>query len=83
MAVQTIENGEPKQVVFAKPSMTMTKYIKPLYIKAYMNGRPIFRVLNDYRYAINVMPTRMVQALRKFKEDLLSSKVTVAAFTRK
>lgn len=65
--------------MFAKPSMTITQHIKPLYIKTYVNKRPISNLLIDSGSAISVMLIRIVQALRKTKEDLLSSDVTVAS----
>lgn len=47
-----------------------------------MNERPIFKMLIDNGFTVNVMPTRIVRALKKSKEDLLSSKVIVVMFTR-
>lgn len=65
VTVQTLAIREPKQAVIAKPSPTMTQYIKTLYIKDYLKGRPVFRVLIDNGFTINVMPIRMVRALGK------------------
>lgn len=45
-----------------------------------MNWRSISRRFIDNGSATNVMPIRMVQALGKTEEDLLSLKVTVVAF---
>lgn len=73
MTVQIVGTRELKLVLFAKPSMVMIQHIKPLYIKAYINGRPISRVLIDNKSAINVILIRIVQAFKKTKEHLLSS----------
>ena len=59
----------------------MMKHIKPLYIKVHVNGRPISMILVDNRSALNVMPSRMLLTLGKSKEDLISTEVSVAAFT--
>ena len=76
-----MEFGGPKRVIFEKPSEEMTKHIKPLYIKAHVNGRPVSRVLVDNGSALNVMPSRMLLTLGKSQEDLISTEVSVAAFT--
>ncbi|XP_073051308.1 uncharacterized protein [Primulina eburnea] len=59
----------------------MTKHIRPLYIKAHLNGKPLSRVLIDNDSAVNVIPVRMLKSLGKNEEDLIPSEVSVAAFT--
>lgn len=80
VTLQTVGTREPKQAVCTKKSSEMTQHVKPLYIQAYMNGRPISKVQINNGLAINVMPIKMVQSLGKIKDDLLSSKVTIIAF---
>ncbi|KZV53197.1 hypothetical protein F511_27563 [Dorcoceras hygrometricum] len=70
--------SKPKQVIIEKPTPEMTKHIRPLYIKAHLNGKPVSRVLIDNGSAINVLPLRMLRNLGKSEEDL---KVSVSAFT--
>uniref|UniRef100_A0A2N9IAB2 Reverse transcriptase domain-containing protein n=1 Tax=Fagus sylvatica TaxID=28930 RepID=A0A2N9IAB2_FAGSY len=41
------EGFEAGKMVFEKPSKQMTQHLKPLYIKAHMNGRPVNKVLVD------------------------------------
>lgn len=43
-------------MVFNKPSEKMTKHLKPLYIKAHINGKAISRVIVVGRDVLNVMP---------------------------
>ncbi|XP_073049441.1 uncharacterized protein [Primulina eburnea] len=75
--------NKPKQVILEKPTPAMTKHIRPLYIKAHLNGKPVSRVLIDNGSAVNVLPVRMLKRLGKNEEDLILSEVSVAAFTGK
>ena len=38
------------------PSEKMSQHLKPLYIKAHVDGLPVDRILVDRGLAINVMP---------------------------
>ncbi|XP_073059610.1 uncharacterized protein [Primulina eburnea] len=73
--------NKPQQVILEKPTPAMTKHIRPLYIKAHVNGKPVSRVLIDNGSAVNVLPVRMLKSLGKNEEDLIPSEVSVAAFT--
>ena len=53
------------KIVFEKPTSSMCQHLKPLYIKAHMDGRPINRVLVDNGTAVNILPTSM---LRKYSK---------------
>ena len=43
----------------------MTQHLKPLYIKAYMNDRPMNKVLVDNGATINILPYKMLSKLAK------------------
>ncbi|XP_073019399.1 uncharacterized protein [Primulina eburnea] len=73
--------NKPQQVILEKPTPAMTKHIRPLYIKAHVNGKPVSRVLIDNGSAVNVLPVRMLKSLGKNEEYLIPSEVLVAAFT--
>ena len=60
--------------------MEMTRYIKPLYIKAYLNGRPVSKVLIENGSAVNVMSLRMLRALGRSINDLIETEEVVFAF---
>jgi hypothetical protein len=49
----------------------MTKHLRPLYIKAHIDGKPVSRVLVDNGAAVNILPLRMVRRLSKSEQDLL------------
>jgi hypothetical protein len=59
------EGFEIGKMVFEKPSKQMTQYLKPLYIKAYMNGRPMNKVLVDNGVAVNILSYKMLSKLAK------------------
>ncbi|XP_075478796.1 uncharacterized protein LOC142519646 [Primulina tabacum] len=72
---------EEKRVLMKRPTSEMTKHIKPLYIIAHVNGKPLSRVLIDNGSAVNILPYRIFQKLGKNVEDLIPTEVSVAAFT--
>ena len=62
--------------------MEMTSHIKPLYIRAHLNGRPVSKVLIDNRSTVNVMPLRMPRALGISVNDLIETEVVVLPLLR-
>ena len=62
--------------------MEMKRHIRPLYVRAHFNGKPVSKVLVDDGPTINVMPLRMLKALGKGIKDLIEPKVSVSAFIR-
>ena len=60
----------------------MTRHIKPLYVRAYHNGRSVSKVLIDNGSSVNTMPLRMLRALERNIIDLMETEVTMSAFTR-
>lgn len=65
------DNQITEGMLFEKPTMEMTKHLKPLYIKAYINGKPFNWVFLDGRVMLNIMPlVTMVRIIRNY-EDLI------------
>ena len=60
--------------------MEMTRNIKPLYVRAHLNGRPVSKVLINNGSMVNVMPLRMLRALGMSISDLIEIEVVVSAF---
>ena len=54
--------------------------MKPLFIKAHLEGQPFSRVLIDNGAAVNILPTRMLAKLRRTEGDLLPTEMTVTNF---
>ena len=61
--------------------MEMMRHIKPLYLRAHLNGRPVSKVLIDNGSAVNAMPLRMLRALRRSISDMIEIEVIVSSFT--
>ena len=57
----TLVPVEPKEIKFKK--WTKVRHLKPIYIKAHVNGKPISRVLMDGGATLNVIPYNMVKRL--------------------
>ena len=81
--IQATKPDQPKRVIQEKPSLEITKHIKPLYIKAHLNNKPFSRILVDNGSAINVTPLRLLNSIGKSEEDLISIDFTVSAFIGK
>ena len=81
VTIESSKECSPQKVMLEKPSVEMTRHIKPLYIRAHLNGRPVSKVLIDNGSAINVMPLRMLRALGRSINDLIETEVGVFAFT--
>ena len=60
--------------------MEMMRHIKPLYVRAHLNGRPISKVLIDNGSTLNVMPLRMLRAPGRSISDLIETKVVGFSF---
>jgi hypothetical protein len=74
------EGFEASKMVFEKPSKQMTQHLKPIYIKAHMNGRPMNKVLVDNGAAVNILPYKMLSKLAKTEKDLTPSDMAVNGF---
>ena len=47
VTIESSNECRPQKVILEKPFVEMTRHIKPLYVRAYLNGRPVSRVLID------------------------------------
>ncbi|XP_058220890.1 uncharacterized protein LOC131331079 [Rhododendron vialii] len=70
-------------VIFERPSLTMNKHIKPLYITSCLDGMPINRFLVDNGLTTNLIPRFMMQKLGKTDQDLVSCTSTLTDLTGK
>jgi hypothetical protein len=61
---------EPKQAIFDKPEDGKIQHLKALFLKGYVNGKPVTRMLVDGGAAVNLMPYTMMHKIRKSDEDL-------------
>ena len=61
-----------------KPIEEMKRHIRPFYVRAHFNGKPMSKVLVDNGSVINVMSLRMLRALGRGIGDLIETKVSVS-----
>ena len=45
VTIESSEECRPQKAILEKPSMEMTRHIKPLYVRAHLNGRSVPRYL--------------------------------------
>lgn len=76
----SLQETRASRVTFEKPPDEMTKHLRPLYIRAHIDGKPVSRVLVDNGAAVNIQQLRMVRRLSKSEQDFLPSEVSVTSF---
>ena len=59
----------------------MKRHINPLHVRAHLNRKLISKALIDNESVINVMPLRMLRALRISISDMIETEVVVSAFS--
>ena len=77
---QEVEIEATERVIFKKPTANLTKHLRPLYVKALVNGIPVAKVLIDNGAAINTIPSRMIKKFAKTENDLIPTEVILTSF---
>jgi hypothetical protein len=70
----------PRLVIFEKPQAKNYKHLKALYLKGYINGQPINKILVDTGAAVNIMPYSVLRRLGRSTGDLVKTNVTLSDF---
>jgi hypothetical protein len=70
----------PRPVFFEKPREKNYKHLKAVYLKGYINGHLVNKMLVDTGAAINIMPYSVLRRLGCFAEDLFKTNVTLSDF---
>ena len=70
----------PRPVIFEKPREKSYKHLKALYLKGYINGQPIGKMLVDTGAAVNIMPYSMLRRLGRSSADLIKTNITLNDF---
>jgi hypothetical protein len=65
-------------VIFEKPQAKNYKYLKALYLKSYINGQPVNKMLVDTGAAVNIMPYSVLRRLGRSTGDLIKTNVTLS-----
>jgi hypothetical protein len=70
----------PRPVIFEKPQERNYSHLKALYLKGYINGQPICRMLVDTGAAVNIMPYSVLRRLGHSVGDLIKTNITLSDF---
>jgi hypothetical protein len=70
----------PRPVIFEKHREKNYKHLKALYLKGYINGHPVNKMLVDTSAAVNIMPYSMLRRLGHSAKDLIKTNVTLSDF---
>jgi hypothetical protein len=70
----------PWPVIFEKPREKNYKHLNALYLKGYINGHPVNKMLVDTGAAVNIIPYSVLHRLGRSTEDLINTNVTLSDF---
>jgi hypothetical protein len=79
LSVAQLDLG-PRAVIFEKPQAKNYKHLKALYLKGYINGQPVNKMLVDTRAAVNIMLYLVLCRLGRLAGDLIKTNVTLSDF---
>jgi hypothetical protein len=65
----------PRLVVFEKPRAKNYKHLKALYLKGYINGQAINKMLVNTGAAVNIMPYSVLHRLGRSTGDLIKTNI--------
>lgn len=66
-------------MLFEKPTMEMTKHLKPLYIKAHIYGRSFNMVFGDGGGVLNLMSLANMVRFHKNSDDLIPTNINMTS----
>jgi hypothetical protein len=69
-----------RPVIFEKPREKNYKHLKALYLKGYINGHPVNKMLVDTGATVNIMPYSVLRRLGCSAKDLIKTNVTLSDF---
>jgi hypothetical protein len=67
-----------KQAIFDKPAKN--RHMRPLYLRGYVNGKPLTKMFVDGGAAVNVMPYTTFRKLGMGHEDLMPTSIVLNDF---
>ena len=73
-------NLEPVSATFEKLEDEKRKHLKALFLKGYVDGKPITRMMVDGVAAVNIMPYAMLRKIRKSNEVLTKTDMMLKDF---
>jgi hypothetical protein len=71
---------EPTQAIFEKPEDEKRQHLKALFLKGFVNGKPVTKMLVDGGVAVNLMSYTMLRKIGKSDEDLTQTDMMLVDF---
>ena len=71
---------EPVPATFEKPEDEERRHLKALFLKGFVDGKPVTKMLVDGGVAVNIMPYAMLHKLGKSNEDLTKTDMMLKDF---
>ncbi|KAM1757611.1 hypothetical protein ACFX11_006848 [Malus domestica] len=66
--------------LFPRSSSAKLHHLKPLYVKAHIEGYPVSKVFVDYGAIVNIIPVNVMKALRRSNDELIPFGITMSNF---
>jgi len=73
-------NLEPVPATFEKPEDDKRQHLKTLFLKGFVDGKPVTKMLVDGGAAVNIMPYVMLHKLGKSQDDLTKTDMMLKDF---
>ena len=73
-------NLEPLPATFEKPEDGKRQHLKELFLKGFVDGKPVTKMLVDGGAAVNIMPYIMLRKLGKNQDDLTKTDMMLKDF---
>ena len=73
-------NLEPLLATFEKPEDDKRQHLKVLFLKGFVDGKPVTKMLVDGGAAMNIMPYVMLRKLGKSQDDLTKTDMMLKDF---
>lgn len=70
----------PEQAMFEKSEGIGHLHLKPLYVKGFINGKPMSKMLVDGEATVNLMPYATFRKLGKNSDDLIKTNMVLKDF---
>jgi hypothetical protein len=70
----------PRPIIFEKPREKNYKHLKATYLKGYINGHRVNKMLVDTGVAVNILPYSVLHRLGCSAEDLIKTNIMLSDF---
>jgi len=77
------EFAKAMEVLLEKMNDNKPMYVKPMYLRAKIEGEEIGRVLVNNGTTVNILPLSMLKVIEKIMEDLTPTRVEISGFSGK